>query len=334
MSVSIHDVAKTISLSCETIIEALISPSSLEPEVVRHIMKHIRESGYLDTFLRWKGEKRTTSIAVLNSVFDSASGMEAFKGMDRVMSALGLNTSMVVLPTRFSSVYREVLLNSLISYEVIDCVVAMNIKPEAATLVRYADSKKPLILMHTTPPGVQSVVLENIKGTSIGINYLVRKGYRRIALVNGPTTGPETGLVPAERLMGYISAMQRAGLHFDDSLIVETADYEVDSGRQAFETFQKRGNMPDAVFCAAGDLTAIGFMKAALAAGLRVPEDIALIGYDDLPVASLVTPALTTIRQRLMIAGAAAVVLALESYVNGPGENLVIMPELVVRGTA
>ncbi len=81
-------------------------------------------------------------------------------------------------------------------------------------------------------------------------------------------------------------------------------------------------------------MTAIGFMNAAREKGIRVPEDIAVIGYDDLPVAALVSPGLTTIRQRLMIAGAGALVLALESAVNGQGENLLIIPELVVRGSA
>jgi len=334
MAVSLHDVAHAASLSCETLLEGLVSPSSLEPEVVRHVMKHIRQSKYLETFDRWKQSERSTPLAVLIPGFESGSTQETFRGIDRVMSALGLNASMVVLPTRSSVPFREGVLHNLLKTPMIDAVIAMNLKPDSQTLATYTSEGKPLILMHCAPPKAQSVMLENIKGSSTAVNYLVRKGYRRIALVNGPSDGPVPGLVSAERMMGYISALQRAALHHDDALVFETPDFDPESGRLAFEAFRSRSIQPDAVFCTAGDLVAIGYIKAAQNAGLRVPEDIAVIGYDDLPIASLVTPPLTTIRQRLMIAGAAAAVLALEAYVNGPGQNLVIMPELVIRGTA
>lgn len=334
MAVSIHDVAKEASLSCETILEVLISPSSLEPEVVRFVMKTIRETGYLDTFARWRTDKRGTSIAVLTSMFDSASGMEMFKGIDRAMSSLGLNTSLIALPTRFSPVYREEILSTLLPFKMLDAVITMNLKPEEEMVARYEKLGKPLVLMQVTVPGAQSVLLENQKGMSIGLNYLYNKGYRRIGLLNGPSGGNEPGSVPSERLIGYLMTLHRLGLEFDESLVFETSDYDTDSGIHGFEHFHKRGQLPDALFCAAGDMTAIGFINAAREKGVRVPEDIAVIGYDDLPFAAVVSPGLTTIRQRLMIAGAGALVLALESAVNGPGENLVIMPELVVRGSA
>ncbi len=334
MAVSIHDVAKTTSLSCETILEALVSPSSLEPEVVRFVMKTIREIGYLETFGRWKTDKRNASIAVLTSIFDSASGIEVFKGIDRVMSSLGLNTSLVAFPTRFSPAYREDLLSNLLPFSMIDAVITMNLAPDARTVDRYAGLGKPLIMMQTSAPNAQSVLLENQKGMTIGLNYLYSKGYRNIALMNGPSGGAEPGSVPSERLIGYIVALQRLGLPFDESLVFETSDYDTASGINGFAYYHSRGKLPDALFCASGDMTAIGFMNAAREKGIRVPEDIAVIGYDDLPVAAVVTPGLTTIRQRLMIAGAGALVLALESVVNGQGENLLILPELVVRGSA
>lgn len=334
MAVSIRDVAKQSSLSCETILEGLIAPSALEPEVVRFIMKNIRESGFLDTFSRWKTGRRTPSIAVLTPMVDSASSLEMFKGIDRAMSALGLNTSMVVLPTRFSPVFREEILQGIIPFNMFDAVITLDIKPDEETVEKYRNLGKALVMLNASVAGGQSVLLENQKGMSIGVNYLYNKGYRRIGLMNGPTGGSEPGSVPSERLIGYLMALHRLGLPFDESLVYETPDYDTDSGIHGFEYFRSKGEMPEAVFCASGDLSALGFINAAVIAGLRVPEDIAVMGYDDIPISGLVIPALTTIRQRLMIAGAGALVLVLESVVNGPGENLVIMPELVTRTSA
>ena len=334
MAVSIRDVAKKASLSCETIIEVLISPSAIEPEVVRFVMKTIRETGYLDTFARWKTGKTGSSIAVLTTMFDSPSGAEVFRGIDRAMSALGLNLSMMAIPTRGSRVFREETYQLLLPFNMIDAVIAINSPPSREIAEKYARVGKPLVVLEDTVTGAQSVLLENQKGMAIAINYLYGRGYRRIGLINGPTEGRRPETVASARLIGYLTSMHRLGLSFDDSLVYEAPSYDADAGRAGFDFFMRNGSKPDAVVCAAGDMGAFGFIKAAREAGVSVPGDVALMGYDDLPIASLMSPSLTTIRQRLMIAGAATVVLALESAVNGMGENLVIMPELVVRETA
>lgn len=334
MAISIHDVAKETYLSCETILEVLVSPSSLEPEVVRFVMKTIREIGYLETFAQWKTDRQGSAIAVLTPMFDSASSIEIFKGIDRAMSALGLNTTMTAFPTRFSSTFRERLLDNLLRFNMIDAVLTMNLGPNLETVKKYNNLGKPLILMQSTVPGAQSVLLENQKGMSIGMNYLFSKGYRTIGLLNGPSTGSEPGTIPSERIIGYLTTLKRLGIPFDESLVYETQDYDTASGIHGFDYFFERGKLPEAVFCASGDMTAIGFINAAREKGIRVPEDIAVLGYDDLPLASVVFPPLSTIRQRLMIAGAGALVLALEAVVNGQGENLVIIPELIIRGSA
>lgn len=334
MGLSIHDVAREASLSCETILEVLTSPSALEPEVVRFVMQTIRKSGYLDTFSRWKNRDERTSIAILTSVVDSASTMEIFRGIDRVMQSLGLNASTVVFPTRFSPSVREDLLETLLRFRMVHAVLTVNLTPSVSSVEKYAKVGKPLVLLQTSVPKAQSVLLENQKGMSIAINYLFRAGHRRIGLINGPASGREPGAVPSERLMGYVNTLQRLGLEFEQSLVYETRDYFSEDGVKGFEYFYGLEELPDAVVCASGDMSALGFIDAARQKGLRIPEDIAVMGYDDLPVARLVHPGLTTIRQRLMLAGAGAVILALESAINGQGENLVIMPELIERGSA
>ncbi len=334
MAMTLHELAEKASLSCETLLEALITPSSLEPEVVRHVMKTISRTKYLDSFAIWKGDPRPASVAILSGLLDSASDVEAFKGIDRAMSALGLSSSLVALPTRYSATLRETTLHMLLQYEQISAVIVLNLSPEEQTVIRYAEAGKPLVLVQSRVNGARSVLLENQKGMAIGMNYLHKRGYRRIALVTASTSGSEPCVSASERLMGYLNSLKRLGREFDESLIVEVATNDEAAGSRAFEALRELKPVPDAVFCAAGDMVAIGCLRAARKAGLSVPGDLAVMGYDDLPVAALVEPSLTTIRERSMIAGAASLVLALEGCVNGPGENLIIMPELVARDSA
>lgn len=334
MAKTLSEVAKISSLSQETILEALVSPSSLEPEVVRYVMKRLLDSGYLEIFKPWKLKKRDTAIALLTPTIESASSVETYKGVERAMSALGITTTIVSMPTRSSSVTRESILKALLPFNMIDAVICLNIVPDDETYEKYLKIGKPLVLVETRKSDYLSVLIESEKGISIGMNYLFSKGYRRIGLMNGPTKGSEVGTVPSERLLAYVSSLHRLGLTFDESLIHETKGYDPECGIAGFEYFASLSKMPEAVFCASGDMTAIGLMNAARNNGMRVPEDFAVLGYDDMPVASVVYPALSTIRQRHMIAGAAALVMALESVLSTPSENLVIMPELIQRGSA
>lgn len=334
MGLSIHDVAREASLSCETILEVLISPSALDPEVVRFVMQTIRKSGYLETFAPWKKRGDPATIAILTAGVDSASTNEIFKGIDRAMQSLGLTTSTLIFPTRVSSTIRDDLLDNLLRFRMISAVLTINLTPSIEMVEKYSSLGKPLVLLQTNVSGAQTVLLENQKGMAIAVNYLFRAGHRRIGLLNGPTSGREPGVVAAERLMGYVNTLQRLGIEFEESLVFEAKDYYSEGGAKGFDYFSGLNELPDAVICASGDMSALGFIDAARQRGLRIPDDIAVMGYDDLPVARLVHPGLTTIRQRLMIAGAGALVLALEAASNGTGQSLVIMPELIERGSA
>ncbi|HNQ96967.1 MAG: substrate-binding domain-containing protein [Spirochaetales bacterium] len=333
MAVSIRDVAKVASVSCESILEALISPSSLEPEVVRFVMQTIRTSGFLETFSHWKKGEQRSAIAVAVPSLESPYYVEIFRGIDRALSSLGLKTATIVFPTRNSPVFLEEVLFSTLHNPVVSAVIVISQSPSLGIVEKFEAEKKPLILLQSTAQGAQSVLLENQKGMSIAVNHLFHKGKQRIALINTPTSGRDSTSVASERLMGYVTALHRNALDFDENLVFEAADWDGNDGIAAFDYFSSFESMPDAVICASGDMNAMGFINAARSASLRIPEDIAVMGYGDLKIASLMHPPLTTIRQRLMIAGAGALVLALESCINGRGENLIIMPELVERET-
>lgn len=133
------------------------------------------------------------------------------------------------------------------------------------------------------------VDVDNVQGGRRATEYLIERGHRRIATIAGPLTMP-AGL---DRLQGYREALAAAGL---DEVAVEDGNFTADGGAGAMQRILDRGEAPDAIF-AASDLMARGALQVAARVGLRVPEDIAIMGFDDSPVATSVQPQLTTMRQ-------------------------------------
>ena len=133
------------------------------------------------------------------------------------------------------------------------------------------------------------VDVDNIQGGREATAYLIERGYRRIGTITGPLTMP-AGI---DRLQGFREALAAAGIDEDAA---EDGDFTADGAADAIRRILERGDHPDALFVAS-DLMARGALSALATAGLRVPDDIAMIGFDDSPVATSVSPHLTTVRQ-------------------------------------
>jgi DNA-binding LacI/PurR family transcriptional regulator len=155
------------------------------------------------------------------------------------------------------------------------------------------------------PDDVPFVGATNWTGGRSATRHLVELGHRRIAVVGGP----DTVLCCQARLDGYRSAMEAAGLPVDPGLTVRT-ELTQDGGHAAALKLLNRADRPTAIF-AGNDLQAFGVYQAARALGLRIPADLSVVGFDDLPIAGLVDPPLTTVRQPLVEMAAAATELAL-----------------------
>ena len=161
------------------------------------------------------------------------------------------------------------------------------------------------------------------------IDHLIGLGHRRIGFITG-----KPGVSSArERLAGYRDALRDADIPYDHKLVV-TGDFLEERGYQATEQLLALEQRPTAIFTSA-DTAAIGAIKASRAAGLRVPDDISIVGFDDIPEASLVMPPLTTVRQPLMEMGTTAVRL-LQRLMDEPEmtpRRTELDVELVVRGS-
>jgi LacI family transcriptional regulator len=166
---------------------------------------------------------------------------------------------------------------------------------------------------------------DNLSGAHQAVEHLLSLGHQRIATI----TGPQNTAVGQDRYQGYVQALRQYGRPLSPDLVVES-DFTDGGGYAAMQRLLPYH--PDAVFVAS-DWMALGALRALRAAGIRVPEDIALVGFDDIPLASQTTPPLTTIRQQILQIGALASQLLL-NLLDRPGSPPVqkILPtELVIR---
>ena len=175
------------------------------------------------------------------------------------------------------------------------------------------------------PEQVSYVDIDNVHASQNAVSHLIRLGRRRIATI----TGPLQSTVGLDRREGYVKALTGRGLTVDEALLAE-GDFTETGGYFAMKQLIPAG--PDAVF-AASDVMALGAMRAAREAGLRVPEDVAFVGFDDLPIAGVSEVLLTTVRQPTTELGERAVELLIDQIENGiqPPRHVIMGTELIVR---
>ena len=203
-------------------------------------------------------------------------------------------------------------------------------QPSPAIMKRYPAI--PTVMMDWSPfDGGSDVIQDNsLLGGDIATRYLIDKGYTRIACVTGPLDKTPARL----RLEGYRTAMQRAGLPVAEGYEV-IGDFEFAGGLRAMQSLLALPEPPQAVFMG-NDAMAVGAYQALYQAGLRIPQDIALVGYDDIELASYMTPPLTTIHQPKDELGELAIDVLIHRMAQPElqQQRLQLTPELMVRGSA
>jgi DNA-binding LacI/PurR family transcriptional regulator len=187
----------------------------------------------------------------------------------------------------------------------------------------------PIVSVGSSRPQGIVVDVDNRQGGYDATRHLVAHGHREIATILGPADWPST----AARLDGYRGALDEAGIAYDPALVVQAADWGLESGRAAAAELHAHAARFTALF-AHSDLIAFGAMRELRLHGITIPGDISVVGYDDLPVAAYVDPPLTTVHQPMEELGALAASLLLDQLAgHGPQEaqTRLLPAELVSR---
>jgi LacI family transcriptional regulator len=216
-------------------------------------------------------------------------------------------------------------------------LIAISMCPNSEVISFYRTNNVPIILIDEEAIGASTIATDNYKGGHIAAEYLILKGRKKMAIVMGRAQSKEnySGNYNARlRLRGFKETLKHIGLDIPIGCAVEVPNYSREDGVAAMPKLIDA--KVDAIFCAAADNCALGLLSVARDRGIHIPEDIAIIGFDDLPVAQLSTPGLTTIKQPMKEIVDAAYKLATtqrDEILKNP-KKLLFEPKLIVRHSA
>lgn len=291
---NILDVAKASGLSTATVSRALRSPDKVTPETRAKVLKAVKDVDYRPNMLaRNLRSDRSFTVLVLVPGLTNPFFAQVTAGIEATAWRRGYS---VFLGDTRDSPEREKHYAQLVETRLADGVIQLSPDPEARQRSSYP-------MVHAcgcerTP--APSVRIDNAGATRELVDLLVAKGHRRIALISGPTANAHT----IDRLKGYRQGLEAAGIPFDPDLIV-VGNFSMSSGAAAAGEILQMSPRPTAVV-SMNDEMAIGALQTFHREGVRVPDDIAITGFDGIGFAAHCTPALTTIVQPAMEMGATA----------------------------
>ena len=330
--VSIKDIARAANVSHSTVSRALSDSPLVSAETKSRIQRLAREMGYSpDAQARSLVMGRTQTIGIVVTTITDPFIAEIVQSIESTARDYGYS---VILASSRSEPEREIAAVEMLRSKRVDGVIVTSSR--VGTLYQtYLDRLGvPVVLInsHREQRGAYtfSVNVDNRHGAYLATEHLLSLGHRRVAYVGGAIDHSDD----EERQAGYRQALLDAGLSYDPALFVPGTG-RAHSGERALSILRGLNVPPTAIFCY-NDMTAIGLLQAAREAGLEVPQDVALVGFDDIPLASYVCPSLTTISQPMDEMGQKAMHMVLrligdEQVGDKVVTNTVVRGRLVVR---
>jgi DNA-binding LacI/PurR family transcriptional regulator len=322
---NIYDVAKLAGVSHQTVSRVLNNHSSLKPATREKVEKAITELSYRPSnAARQLVTSQSRLIGVLIAEADLYGPASILNVMEKIARREGYALISIAVSADSPESWREAIdqLRNL----AIDGVITIALPGEIVKEIENSLDGAIIVIVDSEPSKKFDVVnMDNIYGATIATQYLIDAGHTEILHVTGPVNGYEAD----KRKVGYESTMKAAGLK--PQLIV--GDWSIEKGFEAGVKVSKMKNRPTAVFCA-NDHLALGMIKAFSEAGISVPGDISIIGFDNIPESSYLIPALTTVGQNFDELGNNAIEkMLLQLRAGSKKEAVMIKPALVLRSS-
>jgi LacI family transcriptional regulator len=299
--VTIRQVAEAAGVSIATVSRVVNGHSDVSAETRQAVEVVLRERGYPAGGRRSRAVAATGLIGVTMPFVNAGYFAQILSGAAEALYDAGLRA--VICPTRHSHERETSLLDRLASGDADGAILVLP-EESADELAALAEHGFPFVVVDPraeVPDGIPVVCAAHSSGATQATRHLLNLGHRRIGVIGGPPGWVAT----QERLRGYHAALAGAGVLPEPSL-VRYSNFRIDGGRQEAAALLDLPDPPTAVF-AFNDSMAIGVMQEAAARGLRIPEDCSVVGFDDTVEATVIVPALTTVRQPLAELGRTAV---------------------------
>jgi LacI family transcriptional regulator len=298
-SVTIEDVARVAGVSVSTVSRVLNDKDDVAPETYRRVRGVISELGYTSSLAaRSMRSRRTGVIGLIMPDLEDPFCIQVLKGINDAIVALDYDLIAYTSGSlnRHSKAEREQYYVSLLNGSITDGLIVVT---PAAT--RFSTAA-PVVAIdpNNECPACLAVIATNHAGALAAMDYLLGLGHRRIGFIGGR---PDLQCAQ-QRLQGYEAALRQANIAPDPDLMT-IGDFTTETGRRCARQLLSLPNPPSAIF-AANDQSAIGAIEAAREAGRRVPDDLSVVGFDNLPEAAYHNPALTTVDQFIVRMGYAA----------------------------
>jgi LacI family transcriptional regulator len=331
-SLTLEEIAKIAGVSRSTVSRVINDQPSVREPVRERVWQVIRETGYQPhAAARSLVTRRTRIVGVIipeavTTLLTDPFFLYLLSGITKACNSQGyqLMLSLFNGPAGPEEMYRRV-----VGGGHLDGMVVASTRVDDPLIERLLDDGVPVVMVGRHPDErVCYVDVDNVAGARMAVDHLARLGHRHIGTITGPLNMPSA----ADRLEGYRQAMEASRLPVDDALIVE-GDFTEASGMAAARRLL---SLPVTAIFAASDIMAVGALKVIRESDLQVPTDVALVGFDDIPIAAALEPALTTVRQPIekmgsMAAGLLLSLLASPPEGRPPAQKLILPAKLVVR---
>ena len=327
---TIYDVAKQAQVSITTVSRILNTPDKVNSETRERVLAAIDALAFVPKAeARARAMQHTGRIGVITPFFTAPSFIQRLRGIAETLSPESYE---LVIYTVDSSNHLQGYLSSLPLTGNLDGLIILSLPVDDTQVRRLVDHELPTVLIEYPHRKLNCVEIDDVEGGYMATTYLLGKGHRRIAFL-GDTNLPEYAIHPVSlRLKGFRQALKESKIKLPDTF-VRLAPYSQEQTRQVAKELLNLPEPPTAIF-AATDFQALGVLKAARQLDIKVPEQLAVIGFDDLDMAEYTD--LTTISQHLDESGRLAVeiLLAQVKSPSRPPRHVKLPLTLIERRTA
>jgi DNA-binding LacI/PurR family transcriptional regulator len=320
----IRDVARRAGVSPATVSRVLTGSARVTDARRERVERAIAELGFRPSSLaRGLSLGRTCTLGVIAPFFTHWGTMARLRGITD--SAAAADYDLMIFNVEAPKQRADALLE-FARRDRVDGLLVLSVPLEDGHVEQLRREELPVVVVDVDRPELSRVTIDDVAGGRMATEHLLERGHRRIGFVGDV---PDDGLgftVSDLRLAGYRDALAAAGVPADPD-VVRLGVYGRDGARALAADLLARGDRPTAIF-AASDMQAVGVLEAAAQAGLQVPDDVAVVGFDDIEIADVL--GLTTIRQPLADTGAEAVRLLLAELEDGPHDTVEIVKPLAL----